>query len=77
MLDFKGSWVQYLPLIEFTYNNSYKATIGMPPYETLYGCMCQSPLYCDNVSERQMLRPELIEDTCDKIIIIRERMSVA
>jgi transposase InsO family protein len=45
VLDFKGSWVQYLPLIEFAYNNSYQATIGMPLYEALYGRKCQSPLY--------------------------------
>jgi hypothetical protein len=37
VLEFKGSWVQYLPLIEFAYNNNYQATIGMPPYEALYG----------------------------------------
>jgi hypothetical protein len=37
VLEFKGSWVQYLPLIKFAYNNSYQATIGMPPHEALYG----------------------------------------
>jgi hypothetical protein len=52
MLDFKGSWVHYLPLIEFAYNNSYRTTTGMLPYEALYGRKCQSPLYWDNVSER-------------------------
>jgi hypothetical protein len=40
VLEFKGSWVQYLPLIEFAYNNNYQATIGMPPYEALYGRNC-------------------------------------
>ena len=39
MLDFKGSLVQHLPLIEFAYNNNYEATIEMPPYEALYGHM--------------------------------------
>jgi hypothetical protein len=51
MLDFKGSWVQHLPLIKFAYNNSYQATIGMLPYEALYGRKCQSPLCWDHVSE--------------------------
>jgi hypothetical protein len=60
VLDFKGSWVQYLSLIEFTYNNSYQMTIGMPPYEALYGCKYQSPLYWDNIGERQTLGPKLI-----------------
>ena len=52
VLKFKGSWVQYLSLIEFAYNNSYQAIIRMPPYEALYGRKCQLPLYCDNVGER-------------------------
>jgi transposase InsO family protein len=37
VFEFKGSWIQYLPLIKFSYNNSYQVTIGMPPYEALYG----------------------------------------
>ena len=37
VLDFKISWVKYLPLMEFAYNNSYQASIGMAPYEALYG----------------------------------------
>ena len=45
VLDFKGSWEDQLPLIEFAYNNSYHATIGMPPYEALYGRRCRSPIY--------------------------------
>ena len=67
VLEFKGSWIQYLPLIEFAYNNSYHATIGMSLYEALYGQKCQLPLYWDNVSDRQTLGPELIQDTCDKV----------
>jgi hypothetical protein len=35
VLDFKGSWVQFLSLIEFAYINKYQATIGMSPYEAL------------------------------------------
>ncbi|KAL5570794.1 hypothetical protein UlMin_020391 [Ulmus minor] len=43
VLEFKGSWSKYLPLIEFSYNNSYQATIGAAPYEALYGRKCRSP----------------------------------
>ena len=35
VLDFQGSWDEHLPLVEFAYNNSYQATIGMAPYEAL------------------------------------------
>jgi hypothetical protein len=40
VLDFKGSWIRYLPLVEFAYNNSFQATIGMAPYKALYERKC-------------------------------------
>ncbi|KAD6794884.1 hypothetical protein E3N88_05780 [Mikania micrantha] len=43
IIDFGGSWDDYLPLTEFTYNNSYHSSIGMPPYEMLYGRKCCTP----------------------------------
>ena len=43
-LDFGGSWSEHLSLVEFSYNNSYQASIGMAPYEALYGRPCRSPL---------------------------------
>lgn len=45
VLEFKGNWIKYLPLVEFAYNNSYQATIGMAPYEALYVWKFKSPLY--------------------------------
>ncbi|KAK6122230.1 hypothetical protein DH2020_044027 [Rehmannia glutinosa] len=54
-LDFQGSWDSHLPLVEFTYNNSYQATIGMAPYEALYGRKCRSPLYWNEVCEKKVL----------------------
>jgi hypothetical protein len=74
VLDFKGKWIQYLPLVEFAYNNSFQATIGMAPCEALYGRKCRSPLYWDEVGKRQLVEPEIIQDTKDKIILIRKRM---
>ena len=44
VLDHKGSWEEHFPLVEFTYNNSYQASIQMAPYEALYGRPCRSPL---------------------------------
>ena len=52
VLDFKGSWDQYLPLVEFAYNNSYHSSIGMAPYETLYGRRCRSPLCWTEMEEK-------------------------
>jgi hypothetical protein len=77
VLDFKWSWIRYLPLVEFAYNNSFQATIGMAPYEALYGRKCRSPLYWDEVGESQLLGPELVQETKEKIALIRKRMLTA
>ena len=77
VLDFKGSWDQYLALIEFAYNNSYQKTIGMAPYEALYGRKCQTPLYWNEVGERKIIAVEnvsWIEDAYEKVKMIRQRM---
>ena len=44
VMDFAGSWDEHLPLMEFAYNNSYHSSIGMPPYEALYGRKCRTPI---------------------------------
>ena len=76
-LDFKGNWDDHLPLIEFSYNNSYHASIGMPPYEALYGRKCRSPLYWEEVGERRILGPELVQRTKEKVDLIRQRLVAA
>ncbi|XP_062155192.1 uncharacterized protein LOC133863249 [Alnus glutinosa] len=49
----------------------------MAPYEALYGRKSRSPLYWDEVGERQLVGPEIIQDTKDKITLIRKRMLAA
>ena len=66
VLDFKGSWIDHLTLVEFAYNNSYQASIGMAPYEALYGRRRRSPIYWDEVGERKILGPEIVLKTCEK-----------
>ena len=76
-LDFKGSWDEHLPLVEFSYNNSYHSSIWMPPYEALYGRKCRSPVYWDEVGEQKILGPELIQQMKDKVEIIQKRLIAA
>ena len=77
MIDFGGSWEDHLYLAEFSYNNSYHASIKMAPFEALYGRRCRSPLCWDDIGERLMLAPELIEQTVEKVRYIREQMRVS
>ena len=60
VVDFKGNWDEHLPLVEFSYNNNYHTSIGMPPYEALYGRKCRSPICWKEVGERKILGSELI-----------------
>ena len=77
VLEFKNSWVKHLSLVEFAYNNSYEASIGMAPYEALYGKKCKTPICWDEVGEWKLNDVELIEVISEKIQIIRERLKIA
>ncbi|KAJ4957546.1 hypothetical protein NE237_024657 [Protea cynaroides] len=77
VIDFKGSWNEKLPLIEFAYNNSYQATIQMSPYEALYGRKCRTPLFWNKVGEHSIVGPEFVEETCRVVDIIKERVRTA
>ncbi|KAA0032074.1 DNA/RNA polymerases superfamily protein [Cucumis melo var. makuwa] len=77
VLEFSGSWDSHLHLMEFAYNNSYRATIGMAPFEALYGKYCRSPICWGEVGEQRMLGPELIQTTNAAIQKIRAHMLMA
>jgi len=70
----KGSWESFLPLIKFTYNNSFHSTIGMAPYEALYGRRCRTPLCWLEPGENLTLGPEVVKQTTEKVKLIQERM---
>ncbi|GKF38808.1 putative reverse transcriptase domain-containing protein [Tanacetum coccineum] len=76
-IDFGKGWVNHLPLVEFSYNNSYHASIKAAPFEALYGRKCHSPVYWAEVGEVQLIGPELVQETTEKIIQIKQRMQVA
>ena len=77
VLDHKGSWEEQLPLVEFTCNNSYQASIQMAPFEALYGRSCRSPLCWTEVGESSITGPDLIRDTSKKVSLIRQRLLTA
>nr|GFB09342.1 putative reverse transcriptase domain-containing protein [Tanacetum cinerariifolium] len=75
--DPRKGWVNHLPLVEFSYNNSYHATIKAAPFEALYGLKYRSPVCWTKVGEAQILGPELIQETTEKIVQIKQRMQAA
>ncbi|KAA3465845.1 DNA/RNA polymerases superfamily protein [Gossypium australe] len=77
VIDFRGSWEDYLPLAKFTYNNSYQSSIQMAPYEALYGRRCRTPTCWIELGERRLLGPGLILETEEKVMLIRGRLKEA
>ena len=76
-MEFKGSWDNYLALIEFAYNNSYQSSIGMAPYEALYGRKCRTPVCWDEVGGRRLIGLKIVQDTTEKVNKIREQLKIA
>ncbi|GJR03990.1 putative reverse transcriptase domain-containing protein [Tanacetum coccineum] len=77
MIDFGNGWERHLPLIEFSYNNSYHASIKAAPFEELYGRKCRSPVCWAEVGDAQLTGPELIHETTEKIVQIKQRIQAA
>ncbi|KAI3680944.1 hypothetical protein L6452_35724 [Arctium lappa] len=77
VIDLGGGWDDHLPLIEFSYNNSYHASLKVAPYEVLYGRKCRTPVCWDNFENKGMTGPELIQQTSEKVKQIRERLQAA
>lgn len=84
ILDYGGSWVKYLPLIEFSYNNSYQASIQMAPYEALYGRKCRSPVNSEldewrktSDGHHRAIQPDIIQDAIEKVRVIKQRIKAA
>nr|GEV09234.1 putative reverse transcriptase domain-containing protein [Tanacetum cinerariifolium] len=77
MIDFGSSWDRHFPLVEFSYNNSYYASIKVIPYEVLYERKCRFPVCWSEVGDSQLTGPELTHDTTEKIVQIKNRLLVA
>ena len=74
VIEFQGSWDKYIPLMEFAYNNQFHSSIGMAPYEALYGRKCRTPVYWDKEGLEIIEGPEIVQETISKIDIIKGRL---
>jgi hypothetical protein len=72
-----GSWDKSLPYAEFSYNNSYQASLKMAPFEALYGRKCISQLYWSETAESQLFGPKIIKEAKRQVQVVRENLKVA
>ncbi|GJX89761.1 putative reverse transcriptase domain-containing protein [Tanacetum coccineum] len=77
VIDFRNGWERQLPLIKFSYNNSYHDSIKASPFEALYGRKCRSPVCWAEVGDAQLTGTELIHETTKKIVQIKQRIQAA
>ncbi|GKA06964.1 putative reverse transcriptase domain-containing protein, partial [Tanacetum coccineum] len=76
-IDFGGNWDTHLPLVEFSYNNSYHSSVKCAPFEALYGRKCRTPIAWAEVGESKLFGLEIVQETTDKIVQIKERLKAA
>ena len=67
IIHYDKSWDKCLALAEFSYNNSYQASLKMAPFEALYGCRCRTPLSWSQVRERVIFGPDLVTEAEEKV----------
>ncbi|GJZ65373.1 putative reverse transcriptase domain-containing protein [Tanacetum coccineum] len=77
VLDFEGSWDDRLPLVKFSYNNSYHSSVRCASFEALYGRKCRSLIMWAKVGEGQLIGPKLVQETTEKISQIKDRLKAA
>jgi hypothetical protein len=74
---YRKSWDKSLLYTEFSYNNSYKASIKMAPYEALYGRQCRTPLFWSQTGESQVFEPEILKDLKKQVHMVIESLQIA
>ncbi|GJU04640.1 putative reverse transcriptase domain-containing protein [Tanacetum coccineum] len=77
VIDFGKGWDRHLPLVKFSYNNSYHTSIKAAPFKALYGRKCRLPICWAEVRDAQLNGPEIIHETTKKIIQIKKRIQAA
>jgi hypothetical protein len=77
VIHFDKSWDKSLALAEFSYNNSYQASLKMAPFEALYGRRCRTPLNWSQAGERTLFGPKLVQEAEEKVSVIRENLGAA
>lgn len=76
-MDQKIKWEDYLYLVEFAYNNSYHSSLGMAPFEVLYGRKYKTPLSWDNLEDRVFIRSDHLKEMEEQLKMIQKRLKEA
>jgi hypothetical protein len=75
-LQYGTSWDKRLPYAEFSYNNSYQESLKMAPFEMLYGRRCRTPLFWNEMGERKVFGPDILEEAEKQVRMVKENLCV-
>jgi hypothetical protein len=76
-LQDQSGWDKRLSYAEFSYNNSYQASLKMSPFQALYGRSCRTPLQWDQPGEKQVFGPDILLEAEENIKMVRENLKIA
>jgi hypothetical protein len=76
-MENQGSWDKHLPLIEFSYNNSYQESLKMTSFEVLYGRRCGTPLNWIELGEKVIFSPDLVDEAKATVHRIQDNLKAA
>ena len=77
VIHYDKNWDKCLSLAEFSYNNSYQASLKMAPFEALYGRRCRTPLSWSQTGERKVFGPDLVIEVEEKVKVVQENLRIA
>ena len=77
VISFTKKWEESLPYAEFSYNNSYQASLKMAPFDVLYGCKCRTPLNWLEIRERTLIGPDIIQQAEEQVRIVQDNLKAA
>jgi hypothetical protein len=77
VLAYGAKWEDYLPFVEFSYNNSYQASLQMAPFEALYGRRCRTPLNWSETGDSKVFGPDHLREAEEQVQLIRDRLKAA
>jgi transposase InsO family protein len=76
-LQYRRSWDESLSYVEFSYNISYQESLKMVPFEMLYGCRCQTPLFWSETREQKVFGPDILQEAEKQVCMVRENLLIA
>jgi hypothetical protein len=77
VLAYGAKWEDCLPFAEFSYNNSYQASLQMAPFEALYGRKYRTPLNWSETGDSTIFGPDILQEAEEKVRMIRDYLKAA